>query len=421
MLEGKRISELDTVTNLQNGCCFPVLSQGATKRITFGSLLSEIENNLPETGIEEVKKDVAELKVKSEQIDTLSADVENVKEEVADVDEMVQGQNATIRNYSEKVDTLEQIVEDTHFEDVLELEGQVRANTTNITHKLDNTTSPDNAGKVVGVDEDGSLTFVEGGGGGSALVPDITQAEYDELTPEEQNNGQIRHITDAEETPVPFAVVNDSQMLATNVLTAQKTLHLPTVVISANADATKTIDTYYQTDGASVKVLLLNGHSGATFTINGKTVYANKDGVAVAVPSHTINSVAWYVQAYTTLELIYLSSLDDGNGGWLVVGNPVVLSGKVVNGNNTTSYEVRANGFIKQSGYHEKVGGNNYVVFPIVFLSYYYPLGTYCKYGGSYHSYPLFFDNMTLEQMQPRYNGATEQANYKFHWQAEGY
>lgn len=223
MLEGKRISELDTVTNLQNGCCFPVLSQGTTKRITFGSLLSEIENNLPETGIEEVKKDVAELKVKSEQIDTLSADVENVKEEVADVDEMVQGQNATIRNYSEKVDTLEQIVEDTHFEDVLELEGQVRANTTNITHKLDNTTSPDNAGKVVGVDEDGTLTFVEGGGGGSALVPDITQAEYDELTPEEQNNGQIRHITDAEETPVPFAVVNDSKTTSANVWTAQKT------------------------------------------------------------------------------------------------------------------------------------------------------------------------------------------------------
>lgn len=89
--------------------------------------------------------------------------------------------------------------------------------------KLDNTTSPDNAGKVVGVDEDGSLTFVEGGGGGSALVPDITQAEYDELTPEEQNNGQIRHITDAEETPVPFAVVNDNITTSANVWTAQKT------------------------------------------------------------------------------------------------------------------------------------------------------------------------------------------------------
>lgn len=254
MLEGKRISELDTVTNLQNGCCFPVLSQGTTKRITFGSLLSEIENNLPETGIEEVKKDVAELKVKSEQIDTLSADVENVKEEVADVDEMVQGQNATIRNYSEKVDTLEQIVEDTHFEDVLELEGQVRANTTNITHKLDNTTSPDNAGKVVGVDEDGSLTFVEGGGGGSALVPDITQAEYDELTPEEQNNGQIRHITDAEETPVPFAVVNDTLTTSANVWTAQKTKSEINTAFSKTAE-----NNIYSDEEVIIGYLILNG------------------------------------------------------------------------------------------------------------------------------------------------------------------
>lgn len=61
------------------------------------------------------------------------------------------------------------------------------------------------------------------GGGGSALVPDITQAEYDALTPEEQNNGQIRHITDAPETPVPFAVVNDTITTSANVWTAQET------------------------------------------------------------------------------------------------------------------------------------------------------------------------------------------------------
>lgn len=132
MLEGKRISELETVTNLQQGCCFPVLSTGATKRITFGSLLSEIENNLPETGIEQVKEDVAELKVKTEKIDTLSADIENVKEEVADVDEMVQGQNATIRNCVSTVNDLEETIAQTHFDDVLELEGQVRANTSKV-------------------------------------------------------------------------------------------------------------------------------------------------------------------------------------------------------------------------------------------------------------------------------------------------
>lgn len=186
MLEGKRISELDTVTNLQAGCCFPVLSTGSTKRITFGSLLSEIENNLPETGIDQVKEDVEQLKIKTEKIDTLSVDVENVKETVADVDEMVQGQNAAIRNCVSTVEGLEQVIETTHFDDVLELENDVRANTTNVTsinekipaqasaenkladsasveRKLDKTTNVENAGKAVVVDEEGNLTFGEAG------------------------------------------------------------------------------------------------------------------------------------------------------------------------------------------------------------------------------------------------------------------
>lgn len=186
MLEGKRISELETVTNLQTGCCFPVLSTGATKRITFGSLLSEIENNLPETGIDQVKEDVEQLKIKTEKIDTLSVDVENVKETVADVDEMVQGQNAAIRNCVSTVEGLEQVIETTHFDDVLELENDVRANTTNVTsinekipaqasaenkladsasveRKLDKTTTAENAGKAVVVDEEGNLTFGEAG------------------------------------------------------------------------------------------------------------------------------------------------------------------------------------------------------------------------------------------------------------------
>lgn len=163
MFEGKKISELDTVTNLQTGCCFPILSKGATKRITFGSLLSEIKGNLPETGIEEVKEDVQTLKTRadeaSENINTLTADVENIKTEVADVDEMVAGQNATIRNCVSTVEDLEQRIEQTHFDDVLELEEQVRANAANVEKKLDKTTTTSNAGKAVVVDENGNLVF----------------------------------------------------------------------------------------------------------------------------------------------------------------------------------------------------------------------------------------------------------------------
>lgn len=136
MLEGKKISELDPVTSISEGCCFPLLTKGATKRIAFGSLLSEIENRLPETGIEQVKEDVEQLKTRTgeadEKINRLIVDVENVKEDVSDVDEMVQGQNATIRNCVSTVETLEQTIEQTHFDDVLELEEAVRVNTNKV-------------------------------------------------------------------------------------------------------------------------------------------------------------------------------------------------------------------------------------------------------------------------------------------------
>lgn len=139
MLEGKKISELETVTQLQNACCFPVLTNGETKRITFGSLLSQIENDLPESEIEQVKENVETLKTRADEssvkINDLKIDVDNLKNEFDIVDEMVQGQNATINNCVSTVNELEQIINETHFDDVLELEEQVRANAANIERK----------------------------------------------------------------------------------------------------------------------------------------------------------------------------------------------------------------------------------------------------------------------------------------------
>lgn len=159
MLEGKKISELETVDSLSLGCCFPILSKGATKRITFSTLLNEIENELPESDINEVKAEVEQLKEKTKSIDTLNTEMEAVKDQVSGVDEMVAGQNATIRNCVSTVEGLEQTIEQTHFDDVLALEEQVRANTTNVEKKLNKTTSTSNAGKAVVVDEDGNLVF----------------------------------------------------------------------------------------------------------------------------------------------------------------------------------------------------------------------------------------------------------------------
>lgn len=159
MLEGKKISELDQIDTLSLGSSFPVLDKGATKRIAFSALLNKIENELPESDIDKVKNDVEKLKVKTESINTLTTEMEAVKDQVSGVDEMVQGQNATIRNCVSAVEDLEQVIETTHFDDVLALEEQVHANTTNVEKKLNKTTDSANAGKAVVVDENGNLVF----------------------------------------------------------------------------------------------------------------------------------------------------------------------------------------------------------------------------------------------------------------------
>jgi hypothetical protein len=43
---GIKISELDETTNLENGCCFPVVQDGVNKKITFESLEKEVSENL---------------------------------------------------------------------------------------------------------------------------------------------------------------------------------------------------------------------------------------------------------------------------------------------------------------------------------------------------------------------------------------
>ena len=61
-----------------------------------------------------------------------------------------------------------------------------------------------------------------GQGGGSALVPSITQEQYNNLTEAEKNNGQIREITDTLGNEIPFVILDDTLNTASNVLSAQK-------------------------------------------------------------------------------------------------------------------------------------------------------------------------------------------------------
>lgn len=74
--------------------------------------------------------------------------------------------------------------------------------------------------------------------GGSALVPSITQAQYNNLTETEKNNGQIREITDTNPKKVMLNgmdlnedILDDTKITTENVLSAAKT--------KAEIDATK--------------------------------------------------------------------------------------------------------------------------------------------------------------------------------------
>lgn len=132
MIEGKKISQLGTVQTLQDGCCFPVLSRGATKRITFSVLLENIIRRLPDVNQEEIEKIKEKLQELETEINDLIGKDYDIEELIRNVNFQIEGQNLTINQYTATVSELEQKVEQTHFDDVLELEGQVRANTTKI-------------------------------------------------------------------------------------------------------------------------------------------------------------------------------------------------------------------------------------------------------------------------------------------------
>jgi hypothetical protein len=69
-------------------------------------------------------------------------------------------------------------------------------------------------------------------------------------------------------------------------------------------------------------------------------VKANKNGSLVDVLSKETESNVWkYLQAYTTLELIFQSDYDgQGNSAFVIIGNPIVLSSE------TDGYTIYANG-----------------------------------------------------------------------------
>lgn len=133
MIEGKKISQLGTVQTLQDGCCFPVLSRGATKRITFSALIDNIIERLSGINNEEIEKIKEKLQEHETEINALLEKDYNIEELIKNVNFQIDGQNKTIYEYTVSFNELERKIEETHFDDVLELEEQVRTNATSIT------------------------------------------------------------------------------------------------------------------------------------------------------------------------------------------------------------------------------------------------------------------------------------------------
>lgn len=95
------------------------------------------------------------------------------------------------------------------------------------------------------------------------------------------------------------------------------------------------------------KYEMLRNNLDNNFTINGRDVYVNKHGTPIIMPSHTVNGKTLCVmQKYVAVEMVYLPELNSNYGGWLVLGNPEVISYS----SDTVSYTIKADGLIEQWG-----------------------------------------------------------------------
>ena len=115
------------------------------------------------------------------------------------------------------------------------------------------------------------------------------------------------------------------------------------------------------------KYEMLKNSPDTNFTINGRNVYVNKHGTPIIMPAHTVNNVTLCVmQKYAAVEMVFLPELTT-NGGWLVLGNPEVISYS----GDTVSYTVKADGLIEQWGHYTYPNYDRYLEHTFVLPSVY--------------------------------------------------
>ena len=158
---------------------------------------------------------------------------------------------------------------------------------------------------------------------------------------------------------------------------------------------------------------MLRNSPDVNFTINGRDVYVNKNGTPILMPAHTVNNIDLCVmQKYAAIEMVFLPELAT-SGGWLVLGNPEVISYS----GDTASCTVKADGFIEQWGMANiSVGSDTYQVnFPINFSdTNYYVVGT-GQSAGDYSKARYAVHSKTINSCRLYWNGGM------IDWIAKGY
>lgn len=119
MVEGKKISELGLVTNINDNCCFPLLSNGATKRITFAVLLENILAQLTIPENQEIKALKEKVNNLDSSIELTDREIEIVKLRCEEIQKDVNSQDEIIVKYVKLFEELKEAY------DRIEAEGMI--------------------------------------------------------------------------------------------------------------------------------------------------------------------------------------------------------------------------------------------------------------------------------------------------------
>lgn len=161
-------------------------------------------------------------------------------------------------------------------------------------------------------------------GDGSAIVPSITQEQYNNLTEAEKNNGQIREITDTEPKKVMLNgmdlnehILDDTKITTGNVLSAAKTMELWGFEVGQNENgyykkyANGLLECWGITTTQNTEVTLPMPYKDTSFNIN---VTVNRN---VGAPRAEGNPNAYAMSN----EKIYIFSNTGGHGTfWQTIG-----------------------------------------------------------------------------------------------------